>query len=75
MQQSTCSRTGKKIFTERAARDELAKIIKLAITGQRPGAIHRTDTDATLESGIYRCRFCKEFHLSSNPKTGQVITR
>lgn len=50
---------------ERAAKDELARIIKRSMTGDRVRRSH-------IETGYYECPTCTKWHLSSRPWDGNV---
>lgn len=63
----TCPETGKRAFaTEREALDELARITKRAILGERVGYARH------LENAVYFCTGCGGFHLTSKPRTGEI---
>lgn len=59
--------------TERAARDELARITVRAMLGERRGKAHWSGDEATLETGTYECR-CGGWHLTSRPWDGNVVS-
>ena len=49
--------------TEQLAKDELARIIKRSMIGERRRGRH-------IETGFYRCPKCRRWHLSSRPWKG-----
>lgn len=60
--------------TERAALDELARIMTRAILGDRNGVDnHGQGAGTPLETGCYECPTCRAWHLSSRPWGGNIV--
>lgn len=70
-----CDRTNKLMFVnEREALDELSRIIKRAMLGERRGRSHWDGDQSSLETGCFECQHCGHWHLTARPWAGSITS-